>query len=56
MDKLKSIIEDKERQKDPYWSSLYNTDSRNLYPKYEMAKIDKAKTKFDKFRLMADNI
>jgi hypothetical protein len=56
MEKLKSIVEDKERQKDPYWSSIYNTDIRNLFPKYELAKIDKAKAKFDKFRLMMENI
>lgn len=29
---------------------------RNLFPKYEIAKIDKAKAKFDKFRLMMENI
>lgn len=34
MDKLKLIVENKERHKDPTWQNLYNSDIRNLFPKY----------------------
>lgn len=34
MDKLKQLATDSTRQQNPSWSNIYNTDIRNLFPKY----------------------
>lgn len=55
MDKLKHLSQSPNKT-DPQWTALYNTDLRNLFPKHELAKIEKAKLRYDRFRLVMENI
>ena len=53
---LKQIIERQDIKSDPYWKSILHSDTRSIFPKYELAKIEIAKNKVNKLRLIIDQL
>jgi hypothetical protein len=43
-------------QGDAYWRSILSSDTRNIFPKHELAKIEIAKSKVAKLRLAVENL
>jgi hypothetical protein len=53
---LKEFIEREEVKRDAYWRSILHSDTRNIFPKHELAKIEIAKNKLAKLRLAVENL
>ena len=53
---ISSFIQRQDIKSDPFWQSMLHSNSRNLFPKYELAKIELTKNKVSKQRLIMEEL
>lgn len=56
LSELKDFMAKEETKNDPFWRSILQSDPRNIFPKHELAKIEIAKNRMSKLRLIMDQL
>lgn len=56
LQQLRDFVDRSEVKNDAYWRAVLSSDTRNIFPKHELAKIEIAKNRISKLRLVSDHL
>lgn len=56
LEELRLFMEEGGAREDPYWRSVLSSDARNIFPKHELSKIEIAKHRVARTRLIMEQL